>query len=177
MPIIRQIVQLGHEILRLKAVPVKEINKPSIQSLIDDMLITISDTDGVGIAAPQLYESLQIFIMASRPNSRYPNAPSMEPTAIINPEILWFSEEQDKDWEGCLSIPGIRGFVPRYKSINVKYLTRDGSIKEQTFSDFLSRIFQHESDHLHGISFLDRLESTKDIITEKEFNKIITRCK
>lgn len=173
MPIIRQVAQLGNEILRLKAAPVKEIHKSSIQSLIDDMLITASDTDGVGIAAPQLYESLQIFIMASRPNSRYPNAPSMEPTAIINPEILWFSDEQDKDWEGCLSIPGIRGLVPRYKSINVKYMTRDGSVKEQTFSDFLARIFQHESDHLYGISFLDRLESTKDIITEKEFNKLL----
>jgi peptide deformylase len=175
MPIIRQVAQLGNEILRLKAASVKEINKPSIQSLIDDMLITVSDTDGVGIAAPQLYESLQIFIMASCPNSRYPNAPSMEPTAIINPEILWFSEEQDKDWEGCLSIPGIRGLVPRYKSLNVKYMTREGSVKEQAFSDFLARIFQHESDHLYGISFLDRLESTKDIITEKEFNKLITR--
>jgi peptide deformylase len=175
MPIIRQVAQLGHEILRLKAAPVKEINNPSIQSLIDDMLITVSDTGGVGIAAPQLYESLQIFIMASCPNSRYPNAPSMEATAIINPEILWFSEEQDKDWEGCLSIPGVRGLVPRYKSINVKYMIRDGSVKEQTFCDFLARIFQHESDHLYGISFLDRLESTKDIITEKEFNKLLTR--
>jgi peptide deformylase len=175
MPIIRQVAQWGNEILRLKAAPVKEINKPSIQSLIDDMLITVSDTDGVGIAAPQLYESIQIFIMASRPNSRYPNAQKMEPTAIINPEILWLSEEQDKDWEGCLSIPGIRGLVPRYKSIHVKYMTRDGSVKEQAFSDFLARIFQHESDHFHGISFLDRLESTKDIITEKEFNKLITR--
>jgi len=81
----------------------------------------------------------------------------------------------DKDWEGCLSIPGIRGLVPRYKTVRTKYLTRDGSIKEQTFSDFLARIFQHEYDHLNGISFLDRLESTKDIITEKEFNKLCPR--
>ncbi|MEN8221430.1 MAG: peptide deformylase [Pseudomonadota bacterium] len=172
MSIIRQVAQLGNEVLRLKAAEVKKITSPSIQSLIDDMLSTVSDSGGVGIAAPQVYESLQIFIIASRPTPRYPLAPKMEPTAIINPEILGFSEEQDKDWEGCLSIPGIRGLVPRYKSVRAKYLTRDGTIEDQTFSDFLARIFQHEYDHLNGISFLDRLESAKDIITEKEFNKL-----
>jgi peptide deformylase len=173
MPIIRQVAQLGHKILRLKAIPVKEIT--SVQSLIDDMLLTISDSNGVGIAAPQVYESIQIFIIASYPSPRYPDAQKMEPTAIINPEILWFSDEQDKDWEGCLSIPGIRGFVPRYQSVRAKYLTREGKIQVQTFSDFLARVFQHEYDHLNGISFLDRLETTKDIITEKEFYKLMVK--
>lgn len=171
MPVIRQIAQLGHKVLRNQAVKVPEIT--SVQSLIDDMLVTVSDTDGVGLAAPQIYESLQIFIMASRPNPRYPSAPQMEPTAIINPEIIWYSEEKQKDWEGCLSIPGIRGLVPRHKNIRVRYTTREGVTTEQEFSDFLARIFQHEYDHLNGISFLDRLESTKDIVTEKEFQKMV----
>ncbi len=137
------------------------------------MLATVSDANGVGIAAPQVYEPLQIFIMASYPDPRYPDAPEMEPTAIVNPKILMTSDEMEKDWEGCLSVPGIRGLVPRHKRIGVKYTTVEGTTKEQEFSDFLARLFQHEYDHLNGIAFLDRLESTKDIITDKEFQKRI----
>ncbi len=173
MPVIRQVAQLGHKVLRSKAIEVKDIAESSIQLLIDDMLATLADTDGVGIAAPQVYESVQIFIMASRPNPRYPSAPEMEPTAVINPEILWCSEELHKDWEGCLSVPGLCGLVPRHKSIRVRYATRDGFKTEQEFGDFVARIFQHEFDHLNGLSFLDRLESTKDIITEKEYKKLM----
>jgi peptide deformylase len=174
MPIIRQVAQLGNDILRKTANEVKDITSPSIQLLIEDLLATVSDANGVGIAAPQVYEPLQIFIMASYPNPRYPDAPEMEPTAIVNPKILMTSDEMEKDWEGCLSVPGIRGLVPRHKRIGVKYTTGEGTTKEQEFSDFLARLFQHEYDHLNGIAFLDRLESTKDIITEKEFQKRIS---
>ena len=100
----------------------------------------------------------------------------MEPTAIINPEILSFSKEKEKDWEGCLSIPGIRGLVPRHKSIRVKYLTRDGKEVESEFSDFIARIFQHELDHLNGTVFLDRMESSLEIITEKEYQRLISKA-
>ena len=120
-------------------------------------------------------KSKRIFIISSRPNVRYPNAPEMEPTAIINPCILSFSEEKEKDWEGCLSIPGIRGLVPRHKSINVKYLTRDGQEVKREFSHFIARIFQHELDHLNGTVFLDRLQSNKDLVTEKEYQKLISK--
>jgi peptide deformylase len=173
MAIIRQIAELGHPILRQQALKVEKIDDPTIQSLIDDLLVTVSESEGVGLAAPQVYESVQILIMASVPNSRYPNAPKIPPTAIINPEIVWYSEEIEKNWEGCLSIPGIRGLVPRYKEISVQYTLRDGRQTEQKFSDFLARIFQHEYDHLKGISYLDRMESPQEIITEKAFNKLI----
>ncbi|MCK5718800.1 MAG: peptide deformylase [Thiomargarita sp.] len=175
MPIIRQIAQLGHEVLRSKAVTLNQetIKLASTQQLIDDMLATIKDANGVGMAAPQIYESLQIFIMASCPNMRYPSAPYMDPIAIINPKVIEHSDEIEKNWEGCLSVPGIRGFVPRYKRIKIGYFTRDIQPRQQVLEDFVARIFQHEYDHLHGISFLDRLETTKDIITEKEF---IKRC-
>ena len=173
MSIIRQVAQLGNQILRETAIEVKDINHPSIQALIDDLITTAADTNGVGIAAPQVYESLRIFIIASRPNPRYPSAPTMEPTAIINPEILWNSDEIEKDWEGCLSVPGIRGLVPRARRIGVKYLTIEGKVIETEMSNFLARIFQHEYDHLNGLSFLDRLETTKDIFTEKELLKRI----
>ena len=170
-----QIAELGHPVLRKKALPVGDVRDDNIQKLIDDLIATVMEVNGVGIAAPQVYESYQIFIIASSPNLRYPNAPKMEPTAVINPRIISYSDEVIRDWEGCLSIPGIRGLVPRYRSIKVKYTTRDGKTEEKEFTDFIARIFQHEYDHLNGIVFLDRLESVRDIITEKEYRKLIFR--
>lgn len=169
MAIIRQIAQLGQPVLREAAERITEPTDPAVQALIDDMLVTVADANGVGIAAPQVFESLSLFIVASSPNPRYPNAPQMEPTAMINPEILWRSEDKEKGWEGCLSIPGLRGLVPRHRWIGVRYLTRDGDVREVEFEDFLARVFQHEFDHLHGIVFIDRLESTQDLVTEKEY--------
>ena len=170
-----QIAQLGHPILRKKTPPVKEVRDSRIQNLIDDMIATVRDVDGVGLAAPQVYESKRLFIVASQPNPRYPNAPSMKPIAIINPKILSHSRAKEKDWEGCLSIPGIRGLVPRYKNIKTEYTTRDGKKKTQVFKGFIARIFQHEYDHLGGIEFLDRLETTKDAISEKEYQKLVAK--
>lgn len=95
----------------------------------------------------------------------------------MNPTIVSHSDETEKDWEGCLSIPGVRALVPRWKSIEVSYQTRDGKKVTKTFESFLARIFQHELDHLDGLVFLDRLESTKDIYTEKEFQKVIAERK
>jgi len=169
-----EIAQLGDPILRKKASYVHKILDKQTQELIDELIFTVDEVNGVGIAAPQVNESYQIFIMASHPNPRYPNAPVMEPTAIINPKIITYSDEVIKDWEGCLSIPGIRGLVPRHKSIFVDYTTREGKQVKTEFTDFIARIFQHEYDHLNGIVFLDRLETVKDIITEKEFLKLIS---
>jgi len=173
MPKLLQIAQLGHSILRKKTDPVKNVKDIYIQNLIDDLIATVVEVNGVGIAAPQVYEPYQIFIIASHPNLRYPDAPKMEPTAIINPKINSHSEDLIKDWEGCLSIPGIRGLVPRYETISVEYTTRKGEREERELTDFIARIFQHEYDHLNGIVFLDRLENNKDIITEKEYQKLI----
>ena len=167
-----EIIELGNNILRKEAKTVKRIDDPIIQTLIDDLIHTVYDVNGVGIAAPQVGESLQIFIMAPSPNPRYPEAPEIEPEVIINPTIVSTSDEIEKDWEGCLSIPGIRGLVPRSKSIEVQYYNRDGEKKENTFSDFIARIFQHEYDHLIGTVFLDRLESNNDIITYNEYLKL-----
>lgn len=173
MSILRQIAQLGHPVLRQKTRTVHDFSDPLVQSLINDMLATVAEANGVGIAAPQVYEPLRIFIVASRPNARYPHAPSMEPMAMLNPELIWSSDETEKDWEGCLSIPGIRGFVPRRKKIGIKYLTRSGILREEEFSDFLARVFQHEFDHLNATVFLDRVENNRDLITEKEYLRII----
>jgi peptide deformylase len=172
---LRQIALLGHPVLRqraeLVALPVSE----SHREVAADLLATLREADGVGIAAPQVYESSRIFVVASRPNPRYPKAPVMEPEVVINPTILEMSEEIVKDWEGCLSIPGIRGCVPRHRSIRVTYRTLSGEEVEKSFTDFVARVFQHEYDHLEGIVFFDRLETPRDIMTEKEFQKQIVR--
>lgn len=170
---ILQIVQLGDPLLRSAAQLVEDIQDERIQKLIHNLIATAGQANGVGIAAPQVGESYRLFIVASRPNPRYPNAPIMEPTAMINPRILTHSTEVVKGWEGCLSIPGIRGWVPRHQAIEVEYTNQNGKLQKQELTDFVARIFQHESDHLDGIVFLDRLESTQDIITEQEYQKRI----
>jgi peptide deformylase len=111
--------------------------------------------------------------LASHPNQRYPHAPEMPPTAIINPKIIVHSTESQKDWEGCLSVPGIRGLVPRYQKIEVEYTTRDGKLERKIFTDFIARVFQHELDHLDGLLFLDRIETTQDLYSEAEYQKLI----
>lgn len=166
-----KIIQLGHATLKKVAEPVTHILSDNTQQLIKNMLTTVKVAGGVGIAAPQINISKRIFIMCSKPNQRYPNAPLIEPTAIINPEILDANSEQEKDWEGCLSVPSIRGLVPRYKTINVSYFDLSGNKHNKELTGFLARIFQHEIDHLDGLTFIDRVESVKDLCSEEEWYK------
>jgi peptide deformylase len=170
---ILNIAHLGNPILRETARSVEDFTEPDFQKLINSLLLTVQANNGVGIAAPQVAKSYRLFIIASRPNPRYPNAPSMEPTVAIDPKIVGYSGEMVKGWEGCLSVPGWRGLIPRDRAIQVEYLTRDGRYQRREFRDFLARIFQHELDHLNGILFLDRVESNQDIFTEAEYQKII----
>lgn len=163
------ISQLGDPVLRQVAQPVYNVHDNSLQSLIDQLLTILPQSNGVGIAAPQVAVSYRLIIVASRPNARYPHAPLMEPTVMINPQLLSHSGEVEKDWEGCLSVPGIRGLIPRYRQIEVEYINREGRLMRQTLTDFVARIFQHELDHLNGLVFLDRLESVQDVITDQEY--------
>ena len=149
---------------------VPRLRRP-IRALVDDMVATMRDADGVGIAGAQVYESLAIFIVASRANPRYPDAPDMEPEVVINPEIVESSIEMVDGWEGCLSIPGLRGKVPRHQRIRVRYSTPDGEIVDREFQGFIARIFQHEFDHLNGIVFLDRMANVKELMMEREYRR------
>ena len=167
------IAELGNPILRRQAQALEKVTEPKILQLIDDLITTAETNNGVGIAAPQVSESYRLFILASRPTLRYPRAPKMNPTAIINPDIISYSEEKAKNWEGCLSVPGLRGLVPRYRAIEVEYTTITGDRVRKIFTDFIARIFQHELDHLNGLVFLDRLETSKDLYTETEYQKRI----
>ena len=165
---ILQVAQLGNPIIRKKCKEVTNVKDKVVQELVDNLIKTCEDFDGVGIAAPQVYEDARLFIVWSHPNPRYPKAPNMKPTAMINPKIVTKSKEIKKDWEGCLSIPGIRALVPRHTKVKVEYTDRHNKIQQKNFGEFVARVFQHELDHLDGIVFLDRAES-KDMITEKEY--------
>jgi len=175
MPKLLQIAQLGHPILRKQATKVEDFSDTALQNLIDDMLATLKDAGGVGIAAPQVYESRQLFIVASFPTPRYPNAPKMRPIAMFNPKIIGQSDAKNTDWEGCLSVPGICALVPRHNTIKIEFTARDGKKCVKNFQGFIARIFQHEYDHLKGLTFLDCVETTKDIVTEKEYRRIISQ--
>ena len=170
---VREIAQLGADVLRLQAKAVQNIHSLETQAVVADMYTTLADTSGVGIAAPQISESLRIMIIASRPSQRYPHAPEMEPTLMINPGFEPLCDVKEKDWEGCLSIPGIRAKVPRYTQIRVNYSDVSGELITRTLDDFVARIFQHEYDHLDGLVYLDRVESNRDIISEGEFAKLM----
>ena len=165
------IAQLGNAVLRQRALEVEDILSDGCQKLISKMMLTVSEAGGVGIAAPQIHHSVRIFIMCSKPNTRYPDAPLMPPTAIINPEVLHYSKEKEKGWEGCLSVPSMRGLVPRHRQITVRYFDQQGNEQQKELTGFIARIFQHEIDHLDGLTFIDQLESTTDLISEVEWYK------
>jgi peptide deformylase len=169
---IRQILEIGNPLLRQRSSAITNIVDPQIDDLIDDLIATAEVANGVGIAAPQVAASVRLFIVASRPSPRYPYAPKMEPTAMIDPEIVDRSGELVSGWEGCLSVPGLRGLVWRDREIEVKYLTKHGELVQQELTGFVARIFQHELDHLDGILFPDRVSTPTDLITEAEYLKI-----
>jgi len=168
---ISEIAQLGAKVLRLQAQVVTDIQNTEIQQIIETLQDTLETTQGVGIAAPQISISKRIIIIASRPTPRYPAAPLMEPTVMINPSFQPLSDAKEKDWEGCLSIPGIRALVPRYKDIVINYTNQTGGSVEARLEGFVARVFQHEFDHLDGKVYLDRVEDNRDIFAESEYFK------
>ena len=170
---ISAIAQIDAPVLRSQSQLIAEVFDGTIIDLIDSLIATAIAYQGVGIAAPQISQPYRLFIVSSHPSDRYPHAPTMPPTAMINPCILSHGEEIVKDWEGCLSVPNVRGLVPRYREIEVEYTTRDGKLKQEIFTDFIARIFQHELDHLDGIIFTDRIKDPVDLYTEAEYQKLI----
>jgi peptide deformylase len=169
---IASIAQLGAEVLRRPAEAVTDVNSAETREIIATLRATLASTEGVGIAAPQISISKQIMIVASRPTARYPNAPFMPATVMINPSFQALSEHKEKGWEGCLSVPSIRALVPRYTAIKISYLDEQDRSQSAEFHDFLARVFQHELDHLHGKVFLDSVDNNRDIFAESEYFKL-----
>jgi peptide deformylase len=167
------ILQLGDQRLRQVAQPVGDVLSQEIQALIDQLLEAVEAKNGVGIAAPQVAQALQIMIVASRSGPRYPHAPEMAPMAMINPRIINLGGDRVLGWEGCLSVPDQRGFVPRYREVAIEYTDRQGLTQTIVFEDFLARIFQHEYDHFQGILFPDRVESPEHLISEAAYQGML----
>lgn len=161
MNTILAVAQRGEGILTLKAAPVTqaELQSSWLNELAAAMQATMLKRNGVGIAAPQVYVSKRIIIVASRPNPRYPDAPEMDAVVMVNPEILEQSAHTVLGEEGCLSVPDERGLVARAEMVKVRYLTLQGESVESIFHGFPARIVQHEVDHLNGVLFVERLYS------------------
>jgi len=167
-----KIARLGHPVLRMKANPLskEELARDGTQRLIDDMVQTMREARGVGLAATQVHELKRLFVMEVKTaNPRYPEREELELTIVANPEIKTHSEETEEDWEGCLSIPDMRGVVPRYASLVLSGLDRKGNPLEIEASGFHARVIQHELDHLDGVVFLDRMSDLSTLTHLQEF--------
>ncbi len=159
MSVILPVAQRGEGVLELQAAPVaaSEFNSEWLMQLASAMHRTMLDRNGVGIAAPQVYISKRVIIVASRSNPRYPDAPEMDAVVMVNPEILEFSQSTCLGEEGCLSVPDERGQVERAQAIKLRYYTLQGEVIETIYEGFPARIVQHEVDHLNGILFVERV--------------------
>lgn len=147
---VRSILRMGDPRLLENALPVTEPHSPEIQELIRDMFDTMEAAGGVGLAAPQIGICLQVVIFGFEKSERYPDAPPVPQTILINPVITPFSDEEELGWEGCLSVPGMRGEVPRFKRIRYQGIDTEGNTVDRTVDGFHARVVQHECDHLIG---------------------------
>jgi peptide deformylase len=168
---ILKVAHLGNPVLRKIAEPVspEAIGAPSIQQLIDDLIETMIEYDGAGLAAPQVHVSQQIVVFEVEGNPRYPDAESIPLTVLINPKITPMTQRMEEDWEGCLSVPDLRGKVPRYTQVRIEAYDRHGKKVNYVAKDFEARVAQHECDHLAGTVFLDRMKSMDSLSFMREF--------
>lgn len=169
------IAQLGADVLRQRSRPIDDFDCPEFHDVLAEMRRLMIAGNGVGIAAPQIHHAIQIVIVASRPTDRYPDAPMMAPVVMINPRYRVIDDTVVKDWEGCLSVPGIRALVPRCYAVEVIFQNEAGEHCQTILEGFPARVFQHEYDHLMGLVYLDRVENNQDIISEAEFLKLIAK--
>lgn len=170
---ILKVARLGHPVLRktAKKVDVEKISSEEIQRLIDDMIDTMQEYDGVGLAAPQVHQSLQISVIESDKNPRYPEAPDIPLTILINPEVTYMSEEIVEGWESCLSVKDLRGKVSRSAEVNITACDRAGERITLEASGFIAIVLQHEIDHLNGTVYLDRMKDFETLSHMREFKK------
>jgi peptide deformylase len=155
---VRPVLKMGDPVLLQVAKPVKKFGTAELESLLEDMHDTMEALDGAGLAAPQIGVSLQVVIFGVKKNRRYPDAEEVPYTVLINPVITPIGKEVENDWEGCLSVPGMRGMVPRYHSIRYQGVDPKGKKIDRTVSDFHARVVQHECDHLMGILYPMRIK-------------------
>jgi peptide deformylase len=173
---ILKVARMGHPVLRTKARALDraEVKSPVVQQLIDDMIDTMFEYHGVGLAAPRVHEGLRLFV-ASLNDTDDDEAAESEPLVVINPEIAVVGAETVEDWEGCLSIPDIRGRVPRPRTVKLRALNRKGERVEVNATDYSARVLQHEFDHLDGVLFFDRMRSLESLTFLEEYGRYWTK--
>ncbi|OLB96063.1 MAG: peptide deformylase [Candidatus Rokubacteria bacterium 13_1_40CM_68_15] len=156
---ILKVARLGHPVLRQPARPLspEEILAPETQQFIDDLIETMREYDGAGLAANQVHVLKQIAVIEVQANPRYPDAPEIPLTVIINPVVTPLTDEMEDGWEGCLSVPDMRGVVPRHTAVRLEFHDREGARQVVDAKDFFARVAQHETDHLNGHVYLDRM--------------------
>jgi peptide deformylase len=169
---ILKVARMGHPVLRTRAraLDAAELKSLPIQRLIDDMIETMKEYQGIGLAAPQVHESIRLFVAGSTDEEH-----GFPLTVVANPDITVVGPEVVEDWEGCLSIPDVRGRVPRARQIQVRGLDRQGRKIELKMSGFPARVMQHETDHLNGVLFLDRMTSFETLTFLDEFGRYWSR--
>jgi peptide deformylase len=180
MPILK-VARMGHPVLRKKAAPVTpgDIKSARVQRLIDDMLETMTEYSGIGLAAPQVHESLRIFVAGLRQSDEplvdLTGQQDMPLIVAVNPELSMVGEEAEHGWEGCLSIPDVRGLVPRARHIKVDAFDRRGRRIQFTARGLPARVIQHETDHLDGVLFFDRMRSLESLTFMDEYQRYWTK--
>jgi peptide deformylase len=173
---ILKVARMGHPVLRAKALPVpaSDIGSPAVQTLIDDMFETMREYEGIGLAAPQVHQSLRLFVAGLRPGrlaDELDGESEMPFVALINPELTLVGDPDHRGWEGCLSIPDIRGLVPRAPAVRVRALDRTGRQVEFTAHGLPGRVIQHETDHLDGVLFFDRMQTFESLTFMDEYRR------
>jgi peptide deformylase len=170
---ILKVARLGHPVLRQVAAPVPdhEIRSAETQRLIDDMIETMREYNGAGLAAPQVHTPKQIAVIEVHGGPRHADAPEIPLTVLINPVVTPLGDTMSEGWEGCLSVPDMRGIVPRYTEVGLQALDRDGQRIDLKAADFFARVIQHETDHLNGIVYLDRMRDLSTLTFVAEWNK------
>jgi peptide deformylase len=168
-----EIVQVGHPVLRAPAreVQPEELATPELQRLCTDLVETMRAAQGAGIAAPQVGESLRVFAVEVRDNERYPYKPRLDLRVLVNPVVRPLSDEAYMSYEGCLSVPDLRGLLPRHVEVEVAYLDQEGVAQLERFGGLSAGTMQHELDHLDGVLFLDRVDDPSTLCTWEMFRQ------
>ncbi len=165
---VQQVIKMGHPLLLERAIEVEKFNTVELNQLIANMKDTMAALNGAGLAAPQIAVSQRVVIFGISSNTRYPDAEFVPETVLINPEIAIIGTNRESEWEGCLSVPHMRGLVPRYSSIRYRGYDEKGELIEREAHGFHARVVQHEVDHLDGILYPFRIENMKNFGFEDE---------
>ena len=154
---VREVLRMGHPVLRQRAKPVEKFGTPELRQLVEDMKETMAAKNGAGLAAPQIGVGQRVVIFGVDRNPRYPDAEEVPFTVLVNPRLVMLTRDIEEDWEGCLSVPGMRGVVPRYTKLRYTGFDPEGNPIERVAEGFHARVVQHECDHLDGILYPQRM--------------------